>query len=324
MNVCLKRCALLLLLSLAGLAHAEPSTEPATLACPPPVTALTPQQIQSGMRDAQDHGFLWRITRDGRSSYLYGTVHVSKMAWMFPGPRTKQALAESDTVALELDMLDPDIATRLVRGLTPAQPTPVPPALQQRLERQMRAQCLEPAGMARFSPEIQMVTLTTRVARAYGLETDYGIDNFLAGYARGAKKRVISLETPEAQLALLIMPTAAETLAYVESGLDEIEDGRALQSMRRIARVWAESDYADLARYDEWCECRQTEVERLAMVRLLDDRNPAMAERVDVLHTGGARVFVAVGSLHMLGPAGLPALMARRGYRVERIVFSKP
>jgi len=30
-------------------------------------------------------------------------------------------------------------------------------------------------------------------------------------------------------------------------------------------------------------------------------------------------VFAAVGSLHMIGPKGLPALLAERGYRIERI-----
>ena len=30
-----------------------------------------------GARAARDHGFLWRISRDGRSSYLFGTLHVA-------------------------------------------------------------------------------------------------------------------------------------------------------------------------------------------------------------------------------------------------------
>jgi len=39
---------------------------------------------------------------------------------------------------------------------------------------------------------------------------------------------------------------------------------------------------------------------------------------------GGKQVFAAVGSLHMIGPMGLPALMAQRGYRVERVEFTPP
>ena len=59
------------------------------------------------------------------------------------------------------------------------------------------------------------------------------------------------------------------------------------------------------------------------MKRLLDDRNPALAERIDALHAGGAPVFAAVGSLHMTGPLGLPALLAQRGFTVERVEYAR-
>jgi uncharacterized protein YbaP (TraB family) len=55
------------------------------------------------------------------------------------------------------------------------------------------------------------------------------------------------------------------------------------------------------------------------MKHLLDDRNPNLAGRIDGLHSSGKKVFSAVGSLHMFGPSGLPALMSMRGYRVERV-----
>jgi len=34
-------------------------------------------------------------------------------------------------------------------------------------------------------------------------------------------------------------------------------------------------------------------------------------------------VFAAVGSLHMIGPKGLPALLRQRGYRVEQGEFAR-
>jgi hypothetical protein len=73
------RFALLLLL----LAAALPACA-AEAACPPELTKPTPEMIQSGMRNAHDHGLLWRISKDGHTSYLYGTIHVAKCEWMFP------------------------------------------------------------------------------------------------------------------------------------------------------------------------------------------------------------------------------------------------
>ena len=63
----------------------------------------------------------------------------------------------------------------------------------------------------------------------------------------------------------------------------------------------------------------KTRSDRAAMTRLLDDRNPALADAIDALHASGKRLFAAVGSLHMVGPGGLPARLAQRGYRVEHI-----
>ena len=74
-----------------------------------------------------------------------------------------------------------------------------------------------------------------------------------------------------------------------------------------------------LSRYSEWCQCASTPGEKEQMRRLLDDRNPGLAQRVDALHASGKKLLVAVGSLHMAGPQGLPALLASRGYLVERL-----
>ena len=57
------------------------------------------------------------------------------------------------------------------------------------------------------------------------------------------------------------------------------------------------------------------------MARLLDARNPALAEGIDALHASGRRVFAAVGALHFIGPLGLTALLGQRGYRVERVAY---
>ena len=56
------------------------------------------------------------------------------------------------------------------------------------------------------------------------------------------------------------------------------------------------------------------------MRRLLDERNGPMAERLDALHREGkGKLFAAVGTLHMIGPQGLPALLRERGFTVERV-----
>ena len=289
--------------------------------CPPAAQAPSPEQMQAGLRSARDRGFLWRIDKGGRSSWLYGTLHVAKFAWGFPGPALRDALAQSDTMALELDLLDPDVQRRMAQGLAAQAKTPLPAVLQMRLARRAQAECVPLPALAALSPEMQVAVLGSLVGRRDGLDPAHGIDAFLAGWGHAAKLEVVSLETPELQLAALKMQSPAETLTLVENSLDDFESGRALATLRRIATIWADGDLPELARYEAWCECVETAADRAAMARMLDDRNPALADRVAELHAGGKRVFAGVGSLHMIGPTGLPALMARRGYRVERIAY---
>jgi hypothetical protein len=134
---------------------------------------------------------------------------------------------------------------------------------------------------------------------------------------------VISLETPEAQIATLKQDDTQAAIRYLETSLEEMEAGKDRVQLRRIAKIWDESDSAELARYEEWCDCVRTAEQRKFMHKLLDERNPALADKIDARHRSGKTVFAAVGSLHMFGTVGLPALMAERGYRVEQIDFAR-
>lgn len=304
------------LLPLCGTALAQ---MPAA-SCPPTAQMPSTEQVQSAARSARDRGFLWQIEKDGRSSWLYGTLHIAKFEWAFPGPATRNALSGSDALALELDPLDPDIARRLAQGVEDAAAArALSPPLQERLAKVAAAECVPAAALATVAPEMQIAVLTTLLGRRDGLDPAYGIDLALAGWGHAVKRPVVSLESPEQQARLLRAADAAEAEAFVDKALNEMETGRALPPLLRVAQVWADGDWAALMAYDTWCDCIKTEADRADMRRVLDDRNPGLADGIDALHARGQRVFAAVGSLHMIGPTGLPTLMAQRGYRVRRV-----
>lgn len=292
--------------------------------CPPPPAPPTPQALADAQRAARDRGFLWKLEKDGRSSWLYGTVHLGRLEWAFPGPRVAQALAQSQVLALELDLLDPDTQRRLAAGSAARPGETLPAALQQRLERRARAECAPPEQLAALRPELQLATLSMLAGRRLGLEPGYGIDASLSALARRDGKEVAALETVDDQLRTISAASPKDLLELARSTLDELDSGRAQKMLEQIARLWARGDHARLARYAEWCECQRTPAEAVAMRRLLDDRHPAMAARLDALHRGGRSVFAAVGSLHLTGARSLPTLMAQRGYRVERIPLEAP
>ena len=208
-------------------------------ACPPAVEQPTPEAVQTATRNARDHGFLWRINKDGHTSYLYGTMHLGTFDLDIPAPAVMQALRATDTVALELDVLDADIQRRMMKGVNSSRSVTLPEPLVRRIRQQAELLCIPYATLAKLSPELQIETLSLMVGRWDGLDASYAIDMVLAGMGHAANKSVVSLETPETQLQLLQMQDDEETIAFVQESLDELESGRSRNQIKRISTIWA-------------------------------------------------------------------------------------
>jgi uncharacterized protein YbaP (TraB family) len=301
----------------AGAADAA-SAPSGPAACPPVAQPPTAEQVQAAQRDARDRGLLWRITKQGRSSYLFGTLHLGRMPWIFPGPRLRQALANTDTLALEIDLTDPALLQNPPAAATA--PMPLTDALRARLSQQIAAACVPEAALQKLNPLMQAITLTVLTARWEGLDAGFAQEIVLATTARVQKRPIVSLESAQAQLGLLLPSDPGEAQRLLDQALDQLEKGRARPLLRRLAEAWAEGRLHEIENYAQWCECADTPQDRAFLRRLNDDRNAPMADRIDALHRDGKRVLVAVGALHMTGDQGLPRLMMARGYTVERLV----
>lgn len=318
----LQRLLALLLWGAALAQAARAADETAAPTCPPPAAAPTAEQVQATLPTAPDRGFLWRLRKDGRTSWLYGTVHLGRTEWVVPGPQLRAAFQQSDVLALELDPTDPEVMQRLLAA--PKRAARLSEEQQARLQRHARAACVSDQVAEVMSPELLAATVLALSARADGLSPELGIDLTYALMARRAGKRIVSLETAEQQVAVLSGANDEETEATVRNHLDQIENGNARPVMRRTAEAWSNGQLDDLRNWASWCQCMNTDAERSAMRRMLDDRNGPMADAIARQHADGQRVFAAVGSLHLVGDKGVPALLAARGFQVTRVAFRPP
>ena len=305
----MKIAGLLLFLTLTATA-AEPS-------CPP-----LPDMSQASATATADHGLLWRLQRGGHASYLYGSMHLGRPAWAQPGPALREAWAQTDVLAVELDAADE--ATQAAVAAVPQPTRPLEKSIQQRLAAQTAAACLPAQALAAFHPLLQLSTLTLLAGRWDGLDSAFGQEPVLLARARAEGRRVVTLETAAQQMAALIPAhDTSETARSIEQALTQLERGRMHSDVRgpmlRLALAWERGDLAELQNYERWCDCIHSAADRREMRRLNDSRNPAMAARIKALHGSGARALVAVGALHMTGPQALPVLLKRLGFVVERI-----
>ncbi|MFG6467634.1 TraB/GumN family protein [Roseateles sp. BYS87W] len=286
-------------------------------ACPPPEPPVpTVAQVRAWLPTAPDRGLLWRITRGGHSSYLYGTLHIGKPAWAVPGPALRAAWADTEVLAVELDPAD---VMPALAALPP--PAPLPPALARRMAQQTRAACLPPDALARLPAMLQLSTLTLMEVRRDGFDAGFGQDVVLLGWAKAEARPVLSLESVQEQLdALSPGEQEAELLG---SSLRQLQQGRVRAPLRKLAAAWSRGDLATLGDYGRWCDCADSPAERAWLARVNDGRNGPLAARITALHGQGQRLLVAVGALHMTGPQALPRLLQAEGFEVEQLVPSR-
>lgn len=304
----------------APIAPSASAAAPAAPVCPPAAREVTAESLAPLLRARVDYGPLWKIEKDGRASWLYGTIHLARFEWLVPGEQVMKALREADTLALELNLLDPDVLKSLTQ---PAATKPGDAGLDaprlERLARLTAAACLPPNALDGLHPAMRAITLVMLGSRSEGLYPQFGIDFVLAGAAQALKKPIVALETAELQKSLLIGNTPDEWRKSLDSTLDALESGLARAPMTATADAWARADMARFEDFATWCRCMDTPHDRATMKRTLDDRNGPMADKIDRLHGAGQRVFAGVGVLHMVGEQGLPALMQARGFRVSPI-----
>lgn len=284
-----------------------------------PIHAAALMALQRTQPAAHDRGLLWQVEKNGRRSWLFGTMHLGRKSWLQLGPRLEQALAHSDVLALEVDLTDPRVARQLEANGRHSK-TGISHAAQHRVADQLQRVCLPGATLANAATHLQAAALVVLVARTEGLYAEYGSERVLATLAKAQGKRVVGVEDVRAQAALLKGANAQADAEQLTGALDELESGRTMQQLRMLSQVWERGDAPALARYDDWCDCLHTDADREAQQRVLDARNGPMADAFERLHSKGQTVLLAVGALHTVGQAGLAAELQRRGFAVTPVV----
>jgi uncharacterized protein YbaP (TraB family) len=312
----LSRLGAVLALSIAWLSGAHARTD-----CPPVPQPPTQEQLAEGFRTAKDRGAMWTVTKDGRTSYLYGTLHVGRMAWAFPGPKLLQALRDTQVLALELDPTDPNLQAEMQAVSAQAGKVTLSPADQSRLDAQADAACVPREALRPMHPVMQLVTYGILSARRDGLDPGFGQEFTLLGFARAQQRAIVSMESMTSQMTVLLPRDAASARASFERLLGDLETGKARTQIVRISEAWASGDMNLLGSLEALCACQPTQEEREFSRLINDDRNPHLARRIAEEHGKGRPVLAAVGILHMTGPKALTTLLAQQGFEVRRVSY---
>jgi uncharacterized protein YbaP (TraB family) len=247
---------------------------------------------------------LWKIEKDGKTSYLYGTIHVGG-ANLVPAA-VWEALDRSQTLVLETDLAAMDPAVLEKRIVLP------PDESLERLLTPNAWQALVRALDGRLPPELldrcRPWYAAILVVQTF-LPEGEAVDALLKARAEKRQLRLAYLESWEDQIDAIEKGTGIGDLELVLADV-----GKARSDMDELLEAYARGDAVALERLI----LSPSVLTPGAREHLFDARNRAWLPGIEAaLAEGGA--FLAVGAGHLVGPASVLWLLAQKGIVAERV-----
>jgi hypothetical protein len=274
---------------------------------------------------AVERGALFKVTGQGHTQYLFGTMHVGLPEFYPLEPRIVDAVNKASTLALEIDPAEPPAAmgqAMLRQGMI--NPSG---AGYEKMDADRRVQldaALKQAGVdaatARvLNPAMLAALISLSQYQKLGYRPDLSADAWLAQLARQGKTRVVALETVDGQLGQFKKLSSAEQWNFLNESLDNLASGEELGEARALVDAWAHADRAALDALAARAEEDSSVSGKFMRDVLLNGRNGALADKLAGLIKSEKHTVAAIGLLHLLGKRGVPALLQAKGYRVERV-----
>lgn len=266
---------------------------------------------------AQAAPAMWRVSDADSQVYLFGTLHALQPGQAWRTPLYDAVLARAGTVWFEADLQsgDPDTLRLLVRcyGVDPDRP------LSRKLAPSDLGALARQTDLARVDhlrPWAAALMLSMQPALARGASVEKGADVTITRAARAESKRIRTFETLEDQARMFASLPEDSEVRYLADVVRERSRGPRLRLPFKPASLedaWAAGSLGD----GHIADMRS---ENPALYdAFLRRRNEAWADRLAEGMAGSGVELVNVGAFHLIGPDGLPTLLAARGFRVERV-----
>jgi uncharacterized protein YbaP (TraB family) len=269
-------------------------------------------------------GALYRVRHDGKTSYLFGTIHVGKQNFFPLEPEVTRALADSSALVLELDVraAEPFQKALAKYGNYPAGETirdHLSPQALSVLNRALAHARLTMRDVEHYRPWLVANILVGQEIEKIGFQRSSGVEGYLLQAASRQKKPLRELETADYQLSLFSTLSDAQQEKYLLENIAEIDNGMAVKKSAGLIEAWGAADASRIAELTRELTTGDTVSANFMGGTLLGKRNPEMADRIGAIMEGGGTPFVGIGLLHLVGEHGVPALLKQRGYDVEKL-----
>ena len=261
-----------------------------------------------------ENSLLWEVSGNGlvQSSYLFGTFHLMCKDDIHLSNQLKTALAQSDTVYMEMDMDDPSTmlgsllfmnmkdGKTLEQLYTPAEYKKVKDFFTDSLHTPI-------SFLQSMKPMLLEALLYPKLMPCKAVS---GVEEELVKIAKQEKKEIKGLETMEFQASVFDSIPYSEQAKELLNSIDSLSAYKTMfDTMMNVYKSQRINEIEALFNKSEFGMKDHQDI-------LLNDRNKNWVKQLKSI-TKTNSVFVAVGAGHLVGKEGLISLLRKEGYTVK-------
>lgn len=267
-----------------------------------------------------DRLFLWEVKSDTSTVYLLGSIHAVNRDLYPLDERITKAFAESDALVVEANVAGPEAIAAAVTMMSKAM-YPADDSLEKHVSKEVLNETVNrmtklglPLDPNRFKPWFLSITITMAELAKAGILAQHGIDLHFLQKAAG-KKEILELESIDFQANLLDSFNDTEQELFLKQTLHEVE--KIGPQTKDIIAAWKKGDTGAVDKLLTEAVREMPEIKPVHK-RVIDDRNIAMAEKVEGYLATDKTYFVVVGAAHLVGETGLVNLLGKKFKVVQK------
>ena len=264
--------------------------------------------------------FMWKVEDpNGSSAYLLGSLHVLTADFYPLSATINKAFAESKTLVEEVDIDEMSDPTIMMAALSKAMLTDgrtldqvIRPELFAEVKTRAEKAGLPMMAIQRMKPWLVAIALMAPTLQAAGFKPELGVDRHFFDRAKDSGMKRQALETMAFQLDQFdtLSPKLQEEM--LKSTLEDLDT--EVNGVKDMAQAWM---FGNVAAIEKLTLASLQEAPELYQ-RLLVERNRNWIPHVEACLKTNAGCFIVVGAAHLVGPDGLPTLLAKKGYKVTQ------
>jgi uncharacterized protein YbaP (TraB family) len=278
----------------------------------------TPATAQVQLAKIAAHPALWTVHSKTATVYLFGSIHLLPANVVWHTPEIDRAMESAATFMFEapLDEVGKAQVTQFIHehGTLPQGTTLrslLPPKTLVDYEHALATADLVPEQLDGERPWLAAIVLDVAYLQHMHYVVADGVDQQVFAYATAHNKPVRTFETPAQQLSLFMPKNKSLEVQEFAADLKEFQSEES--TIGAMVDAWGAGDAKSVGRLMN----KSLDTEPGARKLLIDNRNHNWIKILDEVLAKPGVTFVTVGTGHLVGPGGVPALLRKQGYIVD-------